>query len=144
MSRPANEIIADIEHFQPKNGNWLPLGALVEELFQSGAASQAVDALLGVFERYPNETGAEVFNLIVRGLEGVPGYELKVVQSLRRVPSECGLMLVDRLLVAGHKEVEGVRLLPLVAQIANDPKASAVVRQEAQEILSENRYVEEM
>jgi hypothetical protein len=68
------------------NGNWLALDHSLTELFQSGFASQGIDALLGVFERHPTDDGAGVFWAIVHGLEATPGYESALVESVRRAP----------------------------------------------------------
>jgi hypothetical protein len=102
MARTVSEIIVAIEAFQPSDGKWLPLDALLEELFQSGSASNGIDAMLHVFERYPTDDGAGVFWAILHGLESLPGqYETKLVQSLRRIPSRMALTMVCRLLNGG-------------------------------------------
>lgn len=117
MPRPVAEIVAAIEQFQPSNGNWLALDALLDELFRSGSAAQGIAAMLGVFERYPAEDGAGVFWAIVHGLEALPGYESQLLASVRRIPSEFGSIMVNRLLKAGCQEVDGVNLLELLEQI---------------------------
>lgn len=139
MARPISEIIADIEGFKPSKGNWLGLDALLQELFLSGSSPVAIDAMLHVFERYPGEDGAGVFWSIVHGLESLPGYESRLVESIRRVPSDFALLMVNRLLNGECREVGGERLLSLLERVARDETARPEIRQEAQEILDRHK-----
>jgi hypothetical protein len=135
MARPAAAIIAAIEDFRPSAGNWLGLDELVDELFESGSASQGVKALLGVFERYPTEDGAGVCWTIVHGLETLTGYENHLIESVRKAPSDFGMVMVHRLLKAGYEAVDGVRLLPLLEQIARNENTKPDIRRSAQKYL---------
>ena len=111
--RPVSEIIAALERFQPSNGNWLALDALLEELFQCGSASLGIKAMLEVFEQFPTEDGAGVFWSIVHGLESLDGYERRLVESVRRAPSEFSLIMVHRhiILSAGPDETSLLRTI---------------------------------
>jgi hypothetical protein len=139
VARSISEIIAAIENFQPANGNWRGLDALLEELFKSGAAGQGIDAMLGVFQRYPSEDGAGVFWAIVHGLESLPGYENHLIESITKVPSRFALTMVHRLRNAGRDEVGGINLLALLEQVARDETVSQETRQEAQKYLRTHR-----
>jgi hypothetical protein len=133
MARPVSAIIAAIEGFCPSGGHWLRLDTLLVELFESGSASQGIEALLRVFERYPSdEDGAEVFWAILHGLESLPGYEGHLIESVRGVPSEFGLIMIHRLLNAGRDEVEGVRLKFLLEQVAQNGSVAPRLRRIAQ------------
>jgi hypothetical protein len=132
LGRPVLENLADIEDFTPSNGDWLRLEVLLQELFLSGSAPLGIDAMLHVFERCPAEDGAGVFWTIVHGLESLPGYESRLVES---VPSYFALLMVNRLLNAGCKEVGSVRLHCLLEQVAQDETVRPQIGQEAQEIL---------
>src|SRR3982751_1639786 len=116
MPRTASEIIAAIQGFEPVNGNWLVLDRLLGELFQGGFAAQGIEAMLGVFERYPADDGAGVFWSIVHGLESLPGYETAVVESVRRAPVEFTLLMINRMLNAGVREAGGVQLTSLIRE----------------------------
>lgn len=118
MSRPASDIAKVIDKFEPKNGNWIELDDLLQELFRSECPTLGIDALLRVFERFPTEDGAEVFWGVVHGLESLPGYEEHLVQSVSASPSEFGLIMVNRLLNSGVSEVADIRLLTLLEVIA--------------------------
>lgn len=139
MARAVSEIIANIEDFKLSNGNWLGLDALLQELFLSGSAPDGIDAMLHVFERYPAEDGAGVFWAIVHELESLPGYESRLVESVRRIPSSFALLMVNRLLNADREDVGGVRLLSLLEQVTQDESARPEIRHEAQEILDHHK-----
>jgi hypothetical protein len=61
MARPTEDIAADIDAFQPTSGNWLGLEALLEELWKEGSPQVAIPEMLRVFERFPDDDGAEYF-----------------------------------------------------------------------------------
>jgi len=60
MVRSTVDIAADIAAFQPTNGHWLGLDALLEELWKDGMLQEAIREMLRVFERFPNDGGAGV------------------------------------------------------------------------------------
>src|SRR5262245_30219361 len=139
MARPVSEIVVAIESFQPTNGNWLALDALLGELFSSGSATQGIDAMLGIFERYPVQDGAGIFWAIVHGLESLPGYESHLVESITRTPSRFALLMIHRLLNAGQVEVGSVNLLALLEQVAGDEQVNPASRQEARKHLGSHK-----
>jgi hypothetical protein len=140
MARPVSKIVAAIQDFQPSNGNWQGLDALLQELFQSKSASRGIDAMLHVFERYPtDEDGFGVFWTVLHGLESLPRYESKLVASVKRAPSDFGLLMVNRLLNAGRKAVGGVRLISLLEQVIKNQNVPPKIRREAQQFLELHR-----
>src|SRR5262249_42909345 len=118
---------------------WLGLDTLLQELFKGGSASLGIDAMLRVFELYPTEDGAGVFWAIVHGLESLPGYESRLVKSLRKAPSGFALLMLNRLLNAGCEEAGGVRFVPVLEQVVQNQNASPEIRQEAQDILNDHK-----
>jgi hypothetical protein len=139
LARSVTEIIAEIAAFEPSEGSWLGLEALLQELFECGSAPLGIDAMLSVFERYPTEDGAGVSWSIVHGLESLPGYERKLVESIRRTPSEFGLVMVNRLLNTGCEDVEDVSLVSLLEQVAQDETAVQEIRQQAQNFVNRHK-----
>lgn len=125
------EVISEIERFEPNSGNWLGLGALVQELFLSAHPGIGIDALIGVLERYPEEDGAGVFWGILHGLESLPNYEDKVVASVTRKPSTMTLTMVNRMLNSGQEEVEGISLLSLLEGVAANQSHPQSIREDA-------------
>ena len=132
MPRPISQITADLDSFKPPNADWLTLDKLVQELLASDSASSGIDALLGIFERYPSEDGFGVFWALLHGLESLPGYEERLLESILRLPTRFTVLMVNRLLNAGCDEVSGVPLLPLLHRITCDRQAMPEIRQEAQ------------
>jgi hypothetical protein len=138
MPRAASDIVEDIRCFEPTGGNWLALDRLLGELFQAGAGPLGIDAMLGVFERFPADDGAGVFWGIVHGLESLPGYEGEVIKSVCRAPSEFSVLMIGRLLNAGVEEVGDVRLVPLLREVAGRQDAAPEARRVAQEFLGKH------
>ena len=95
----------------------------------------AVEAMLRVWERFPESDGYGVFWSLLHAIECAPGYEVEVVQSLARQPNEFNLRLVSRMRNAGLTQVGGRSLVAVLESIAGDERASAEVRREAMEIL---------
>jgi hypothetical protein len=138
MPRAASGIVDDIRCFEPTGGNWLALDRLLAELFQAGVGPLGIDAMLGVFERFPEEDGAGVFWSIVHGLESLPGYEGEVIKSVRRAPCAFSVLMVGRLLNAHVEEVGNVRLVPLLREVAGRQDATPEARRRAQRFLEKH------
>jgi len=128
MPRPPETIIADIDAFEPVEGNWLPLDTLVGELFEAGNAMLGVPALLRVFERFPNDDGAGVFWAVLHGLESVSNYECAVLEAVGRKPTEFAVLMFNRMLNGGIQEIGNIPLLRLLSQVAADGNAGEGVR----------------
>ncbi|MGJ7565618.1 hypothetical protein ACSFBM_17330 [Variovorax sp. GB1R11] len=119
MPRKITSIARDIAKFAPtEDGDWRRLDALLVELWQVDGAERAIPEMLSVFERYPEEDGHGVMWSIVHGLEGLPNYEPALLGSLRRQPSDLGIVMVSRMLNAGITEIDGVSLLLTLEEIA--------------------------
>lgn len=98
MSRPADEILQDIESFRPVEDEWLPLEELLAELWDAGVPPHALRTLFGVFERFPDDHGEGVCWSIVHGIEGLNiDYEQPLRESLARQRSEMGAIMLQRL-----------------------------------------------
>ncbi len=117
MRRATAEIANDIRRFEPVDGNWLGLDALLDELWTTGRPQDTMPDLLAVFERYPQEDGAGVFWSIVHGLESLKGYEPFLLASLRRVPSELGITMLKRIRKSGVEEIEGASIASLLNEL---------------------------
>jgi hypothetical protein len=130
-ARTAAEVVADIRTFQPEGGNWGPLDDLLGELWATGGAGRYVPDLLAVLERFPEDDGAGVLWSVIHGVESLLGYELELVQSVRRGPSELGVTMVGRLLNGGVSHVGGVSLVRVLQEVAVSLSASESVRASA-------------
>ena len=107
MPRPESQTLHDIERFQPANGNWLGLDALLGELWQHTPRLWWVTPLLGVFERFPDADEAGVCWSIVHGLEDIEGYEPILRDSHRGTPCEFKHVMLIRIENA-EKSQQGV------------------------------------
>jgi hypothetical protein len=139
MSRTLAEIVADLRAFRPTRGDWMPLDELSGELWEAELYPDAVEELLAVFECFPEEDGAGVFWTILHGLESVGGYEPALVRSVKRQPSEFGVLMVGRLLNGGQTEVGSVSLVGLLESVAARPNVAESIRQLAQDFAEQHR-----
>ena len=99
MVRPEKEILLDIDTFVPRNGEWLPLDALFDELWSIHPSDKAIPVLLRVFDRYPDEDGAGVFWSIVHGIEHTFNgrYEESLKTSAERRPTPFKTIMLGRI-----------------------------------------------
>lgn len=95
---PLSETLQQIENFSPRDGDWRPLDALLEELWASGDLRlDVLPVLFGVFERFPEDDGAGVLWSIVHGIEALPfDYVPALQQSHRRSPSLMSDIMLSR------------------------------------------------
>jgi hypothetical protein len=105
------------------------------QLFASESPELGIDALLRVFERFPEKDGYGIFWSILSGLETLPNYEGKLIESVMRQPSRFSLLMVNRMLNADMTEVKGVNLLNLLKRVAKDEKQSEEIRIEARDFI---------
>jgi hypothetical protein len=100
MIRPRNEILSDIDQFEPgPDSNWLGLDALLGELWSTTQLSDVcLPVLFRLFERFPDDPSAGVCWGIVHGVESTDlDYEKPLRDSLPRQPSEPGQVTLYRL-----------------------------------------------
>jgi hypothetical protein len=135
MARPTKDIAAEIDAFQPTSGNWLGLEALLGELWKHGTPQGAIPQMLRVFERFPNDDGAGVFWSIVHGLEALPGYEVHLLTSVGRVPSDMGVIMLGRILNADCNDINGVPIRDILQEIVARPDAGANAKDTARSFL---------
>lgn len=76
------------------------LDQAIEALFSTQSPERAIDALFRIYERFPESDGYGVFWSILHALEAMPGYEQRLIESVRRQPMEFNLNMVNRLLNA--------------------------------------------
>jgi hypothetical protein len=107
----------------------------IERLKELPSPEASIDALFNIFERFPDKDGYGVFWSIVHLLETMPNlYKQKLVESVRRQPSEFSLDMVNRLLNGGIKEVNGERLIDILREIAGNECYSESARKQAQHL----------
>lgn len=112
------------------------LDATVQEIDASTCGRAEIDALLGVFERFPEVDGFGVFWGILHRLESVEGYESQLVASVQRTPCEFNVLMVIRLLNAGITQIEGQPLKGLLVSVLSNPRATTQAIYDAKLYLS--------
>jgi len=136
-----SEIIEAITQYQPEGDNWLGLERLLECLWATGEPEKGMDALFGVFERFPEHDGYGVFWSILHGLEDLPDYELALIDSLRRQPMEFNVRMVNRILNTGQNNVGGMNGLMLLNEVLIHPKSTGQARQNAEEYIKRHQVL---
>ena len=108
------------------------LDETINQLFASKNPKLGISALLEVFERFPSQDGAGTFWSIVHGLESLPGYDLPLIKSVKRQPAEFNLLMINRLLNGGVREIQGLNLLDVLKEVAAKESQTKEIRTKAQ------------
>jgi hypothetical protein len=132
--RTSQDIIADINQFEPEKGNWLRLDALLNELWESDDQENFTTDLLRVFEKFPNDDGAGVLWSIIHGVETFKSYERELIDSLNRQPSEMGLVMLIRIKNTGTKTVDGIEINKIVADLISNHRTTPALREQLMKI----------
>jgi hypothetical protein len=72
-------------------------------------------------------------------LEALTGYGPLLLASVRNSPGEFNLLMVNRLLNGGIREVEGVSLIRVLEDVCGTPSSSAQARAQARSFLEHQR-----
>ncbi len=103
----------------------------LQQLSFSTNKEPALTALFHLYERFPEEDGYGVCWSILHLLEAIKGYEMELVQSVNRQPADFTLLMVNRLLNADIKTIDGIDLISVLEKTMNDETQSQGIRQEA-------------
>lgn len=98
---------AGIREFYPVDGDWRPLDAHLDAAFASQAPESYYDAILNLFERFPEDDGAGVFWTALHGMEARGNYEKKLLLYFRRMPNLMTKTMLRRIYNSGQKDIEG-------------------------------------
>ncbi|CDR34304.1 hypothetical protein [Criblamydia sequanensis] len=97
MVRQIADIISDLKIFCMEGDYMLRLSKLTDELLQAKNKEEALPALFGILEKYPEEELGSPGPL-VHAIEKCKGYEKALIYSLDRRPSTLGIWMLYRLL----------------------------------------------
>jgi hypothetical protein len=111
------------------------LQEVVDCYFSSENAAEHLGVWFRLYERFPEDDGYGVFWTILHGIEATPEYEPLIVESVRRYPSQFPLLMVNRQLNGGVRQIGGVDLLELLRQVVADERCLPGVRIDAQGFL---------
>jgi hypothetical protein len=119
----------------------LALEGALAAISEARNAADCVPPLFRVLERFPWSDGFGSFWAILHTLEALPGYESRLVDSVRRSPGEFNLLMINRLVNGGVVHVDGVPLVGLLEEVTNRPRSSERARAEAANYLERHRRV---
>jgi hypothetical protein len=117
METSIQEIVNSIDKLTTIDSpeNLIQLQEFVDLYFAHPQAGDNLDVWFRLYERFPNEDGGGIFWSILHGIETYhPHADRLVVESVLRQPSEFPLMMVNRIINAGIKQVGEVDLLQLL------------------------------
>jgi hypothetical protein len=112
---------------------------LADRYFIGPEAANYLGVWFRLYERFPEDDGCGVFWSVLHRIEAQPGYEQPVVESVRRRPSRFPVLMANRLLNSGIRQVGGVDLLELLRRVAADEQCPPSVREDAQGFLEYQR-----
>ncbi len=115
------------------------LEAVVEHLEERAYTSSEIESLFRLFESFPESDGLGTFWGILHFLETCDSYETLLVQSVRRTPSEFGLLMVNRLMNSGVFRAGNHDLLDLLESVHQASDTSENMREIASGYLSYQR-----
>jgi hypothetical protein len=136
-----DDMIAEIDAFEPSEDsadNDERLQIWVDRWEETPDKEQAITAMLGLFERYPEITTLGDHGEpgpIVHAIEQIPGYEAELAKSVERMPSYYGVWMVNRILDTERPPEERNAWLDVLRGVAGSNTAAPSVRGTAQEFL---------
>ncbi len=116
-------------------GELQKLEAALDTLFQLPQPERGVKTLFRLFERFPNEDGNGIFWTVLHGLEKLPGYEPYLKESIKRVPMEFNLLMVNRLLNSPLSNVQRQEWLASLREVENNPQSSDAAKEQARHFI---------
>ena len=99
------------------------------------------NALLDIFERFPEIDGYGVFWGIVHALEACNGYESSLLASISRKPCEFNVLMINRLLNTGVAVIDGQSLIEVLQKVPSNPAATATAGVDAHRYLQKHSDV---
>lgn len=111
------------------------LDTTVQTIDPGTCGPREIQALFGVFERFPEHDGFGVFWGILHALETCQGYESELVASVQRQPCEFNVLMINRLLNAGVVVINGHQLVGVLKQVLADKKSTCQALHDAQSYL---------
>ena len=99
----------------------LRLESLCKAMSQESVTAEVYRAMLGLFERFPDDDAYGGFWSVLHILEKCRQFEPLLVDSIRRIPAQFTLYMADRLLNGGYSNVENQDLRALLRDALSNP-----------------------
>ena len=142
MAEPVDDLIAELNAFEPSDDaadNDEKLQIWVDRWSETPGREQALGAMLGLLERYPDTTLLGDHGEpgpLVHAIEQVSAYEQALAESLQRMPTYYGVLMAKRILDVDLPADAKDYWLTTLRTIAGSEGVSPVVSGYAQEILA--------
>ena len=107
------------------------LEAGLNALFQLPSPERGIETLFRLYERFPDDDGYGVFWTVLHGLEHLPGYEPYLKASVRRIPTEFNVLMVNRILNSNLSGPQRQEWLTLLEEAKANPNASETASTQA-------------
>ncbi len=121
------------------DGQLEALDAVLASMDPMTANDAELDALFGIFERFPEHDGFGVFWSILHFLEACPDCESAMLRSVMRKPVAFNVMMINRLINGGGGASGIDALLRLLERIREDAGNTTDVRESAAGFLDYQR-----
>jgi len=131
MARDLEDIIDELNGFILEGDYTRKLSKLTDKLLQTTNPESALDAMFAILERYPEEELGSPGPL-VHAIEKCRGYELALIDSVKRQPGTLSVWMLYRLIKYDPKAI----YLEALQGILSHPKASEQTKEDAALILS--------
>jgi len=105
------------------------LDNLVQNIADVEQPELAIESLLQIFERFPEEDGSGVFWSILHALESLAGYESFLLASIKRKPTEFTVIMANRIMNAEQLKIDGEYITSLLQSISDTPSNSKRIRE---------------
>jgi hypothetical protein len=111
------------------------LDLILQSLDSTAVSETDLDALFGIFERFPEHDGFGVFWSIVHFLEACKEHEPALLRSVARKPVPFNLMMINRIINGGGGLSGKISLIRLLEQVRDDPSATESAQAAARDFI---------
>jgi DNA repair ATPase RecN len=118
------DILSKIDSFNIEENSWNELDIHITDLMNTENSEKGIVNLFKILERY-HDRDDHVLWEIGHATEDMKGFEYELVNSLKRQPSDIGIMLLNMIYNTGAKEIGGENMDALLAHLKNHPKSSS-------------------
>jgi hypothetical protein len=153
MTRRLEQLVAELDHLEPRDfdlnnsdaDGMERLYALTDELSESGLVAAAADDLFRFIERISQSPEIDPrYDLgspgpLVHTLEALPGYEMHLIDSVKRQPTPMTLWMLNRLANTSTDGARRTDWLDLIAASMSHKDASAATIEVARSFLDHHQ-----
>ncbi|WP_062055655.1 hypothetical protein [Aquimarina longa] len=117
------DILNKIDSFRLKGSDWSELNELLTDLEKTAHPEKGIVTLFKVLERY-HDRDDHVLWEVGHAVEDMKGFKQELVNSLKRQPSDIGIMILNAYYNDGVKEIGNESMTDILKHLENHPKSS--------------------